>query len=119
MLHHVLQGFEHVAIAQVPGVIGALVHDAIILFSGADHASVLGRIGEVLAILGRVIKLTGQDILKLGHNIVFAGIALPAQHGHSIPGGLAVPRSQAAIAPSGGCGRLRIDLVQIGQHFGD
>src|SRR5947209_3237607 len=70
-----LQGVEHVAVAQVPGLGRAAVHDAVVAFGGVDDAGVLDGVEECLIVALPVLDAACEQLLELGDHRVLAGIA--------------------------------------------
>ena len=53
MAEQVLQGLEHVAVAQVPALGAAVVHGAVVALGGGDQPGILRGIEELLAVMAR------------------------------------------------------------------
>jgi hypothetical protein len=108
-----LHGFEHVAVAQIPGCARAIVHDAIVTLGVGNEAGVLHRVHEALAVALRIIATLMQKIGQYAHDIRFAGWISSRQRGVAIGGRVRLPRRQAAVSFARDTCAVRVDLIEI------
>ena len=113
------QGLEHMAVAEIPGLGAAIVHDPIIALGGGDQARILGGIQKTVAVVRLVIELLLQQVAELGND---GGLALAVAFGQDRPTvgrWLALPGRQATVALTRDSRRVRIDFVEVLEHGRD
>ena len=114
-----LQRLEHMAVAQIPGCAGAIIHDPIILLGVCDQPGILHGIHEPLTI---AIGVRTALVQKIGENDGDLGLARRISAGESsvpVRGRIRLPRSQTPISFARDlCGR-GIDLIEIFENGAD
>ncbi len=115
MAQQVLQGLEHVAVAQIPGGARAVVHDAIVAFGVRDQSRVLHGVHESLAVVLRVGPALSQKIGQHRGDLLLARLVLAGEGRMAVHGGIRLPRSEAAIALTRHLGGLGVDALEIVQ----
>src|SRR5947208_5228213 len=114
-----LQRVEHVTVAQIPGFCRTAVHQPVIALGGADDAGILRRVEIRLFVPTYCVHPSGQELVELFDRRVFARVLVAVDDGAAVFGRLVLPRGQAAVAPAGRGGGLRIDAVEVADDGGD
>ena len=104
------------AVAEIPRLARAVVHDAVVPLGGGHHASVLERLEEALAVPLHIVDPAFEQVDQGGDDIALADREASGQRRLPVKRRVLLPRSETAVAQARHPGGGGIDVVEIAQH---